>query len=317
MEPFRGKLKIMISKKRTFEILNKAKYGDTASRIFDVLLTVLILANLAAVSLESVESINNKYRIHFIYFEYFSVIIFSVEYILRIWVQSINPDTPSKTPLGRRLRYIFSFTGMIDLLAILPSLLPLFAGGLDLRWLRVLRMARLLKMSHFSSALEDLTTTVYEERRSLGAALYLFLIAIFLSSAMLYLAENKVQPDFFSSIPQTMWWSIITLTTVGYGDVSPITPLGQVFGAMTAVMGVMSVALLTGIVASGFSSQMSRRKKIVEAEIAEALSDGVISEEEEKHIEELRKKLNLSEEHVNSITEILKHEKNQGSKKNN
>jgi voltage-gated potassium channel len=206
---------------------------------------------------------------------------------------------------------------MIDLLAILPSLLPLFAGGLDLRWLRVLRMARLLKMSHFSSALEDLTTTVYEERRSLGAALYLFLIAIFLSSAMLYLAENKVQPEFFSSIPQTMWWSIITLTTVGYGDVSPITPLGQVFGAMTAVMGVMSVALLTGIVASGFSSQMSRRKKIVEAEIAEALSDGVISEEEEKHIEELRKKLNLSEEHVNSITEILKHEKNQGSKKNN
>ena len=99
---------------------------------------------------------------------------------------------------------------------------------------------------------------------------------------MLYLAENKVQPEYFSSIPQTMWWSIITLTTVGYGDVSPITPLGQVFGAITAVMGVMSVALLTGIVASGFSSQMSRRKQIVEAEIAEALSDGVISEEEEK-----------------------------------
>ena len=293
----------MLNKQRTFEILNKARYGDTASRIFDISLTTLILANLAAVSLESVESINNKYRIYFIYFEYFSVIVFSIEYILRIWVQSINSQSPSKTALGR------SFTGIIDLLAILPSLLSLFAGGLDLRWLRVLRMARLLKMSHYSSALEDLITTVYEERRSLGAALYLFLIAIFLSSAMLYLAENKVQPEYFSSIPQTMWWSIITLTTVGYGDVSPITPLGQVFGAITAVMGVMSVALLTGIVASGFSSQMSRRKQIVEAEIAEALSDGVISEEEEKHIEELRKKLNLSEEHVESITEILKHER--------
>ena len=306
----------MLTKKRTFEILNKAKYGDTASRIFDISLTILILANLAAVSLESVESINDKYRIYFIYFEYFSVIVFSVEYILRIWVQSINTQSPSKTSLGRRLRYIFSFTGIIDLLAILPSLLPLFAGGLDLRWLRVLRMARLLKMSHYSSALEDLITTVYEERRSLGAALYLFLIAIFLSSAMLYLAENKVQPEYFSSIPQTMWWSIITLTTVGYGDVSPITPLGQFFGAITAVMGVMSVALLTGIVASGFSSQMSRRKQIVEAEIADALSDGIISEEEEQQIEQLRKKLNLSEEHVNSITEMLKHEKKDDKKTN-
>ena len=174
-------------------------------------------------------------------------------------------------------------------------------------------MVRLLKISHYSSALEDLVATMYEERRSLGAALYLFLIAIFLSSAMIYLAENEAQPDAFSSIPQTMWWSIITLTTVGYGDVSPVTPLGQVFGAITAVMGVCSVALLTGIVASGFSNQMSRRKEIVEAEIAEALSDGVISEEEQKHIDELRKKLNLSEEHVNSITEILQHERSKKS----
>ncbi len=299
----------MISQKRTFEILSKAKYGDTASKIFDVSLSFLILANLAAVCLESVDSINDQFHFYFLCFEYISVAIFTIEYFLRIWVQAINEESTSKTILGRRLKYIFSFNGVIDLLAILPSLLPLIAGGLDLRWLRVLRMVRLLKISHYSSALEDLVATMYEERRSLGAALYLFLIAIFLSSAMIYLAENEAQPEAFSSIPQTMWWSIITLTTVGYGDVSPVTPLGQVFGAITAVMGVCSVALLTGIVASGFSNQMSRRKEIVEAEIAEALSDGVISEEEQKHIDELRKKLNLSEEHVTSITEILQHER--------
>ena len=299
----------MISQKRTLEILSKAKYGDTASKIFDVSLSFLILANLAAVCLESVDSINDQFHFYFLCFEYISVAIFTIEYFLRIWVQAINEESNSKTILGRRLKYIFSFNGVIDLLAILPSLLPLIAGGLDLRWLRVLRMVRLLKISHYSSALEDLVATMYEERRSLGAALYLFLIAIFLSSAMIYLAENEAQPEAFSSIPQTMWWSIITLTTVGYGDVSPVTPLGQVFGAITAVMGVCSVALLTGIVASGFSNQMSRRKEIVEAEIAEALSDGVISEEEQKHIDELRKKLNLSEEHVTSITEILQHER--------
>ena len=299
----------MINQKRTFEILNKAKYGDTPSQIFDFFLSFLILANLAAVCLESVKSINQKFHLFFLYFEYFSVIVFSVEYILRIWAQAVNEVSPSKTILGRRFRYIFSFTGIIDLLAILPSLLPLIAGGLDLRWLRVLRMVRLLKISHYSSALEDLMLTVFEERRSLGAALYLFLIAIFLSSAMMYLAEHEAQPEYFSSIPQTMWWSIITLTSVGYGDVSPVTPVGQIIGAMTAIMGVSTVALLTGIVASGFSNQMSRRKEIVEAEIEAALSDGVISEEEEKHIDELRKKLNLSEEHISSITEVLKHEK--------
>ena len=299
----------MISQRRTFEILSKAKYGDRSSQFFDITLSFLILANLAAICLESVDTIDKKFHQYFLYFEYFSVLIFSIEYFLRIWVQPINEESTAKTPTKRRFKYIFSFTGIIDLLAILPSLIPLIAGGLDLRWLRVLRMARLLKISHYSSALEDLMSTVYEERRSLGAALYLFLIAIFLSSAMLYLAEHKVQPEHFSSIPQTMWWSIITLTTVGYGDVSPITPIGQFFGAITAIMGVFSVALLTGIVASGFSNQMSRRKKILETEITEALSDGVISEEEEKQIDELRKKLNLSQDHINTITEVLKKEK--------
>ena len=299
----------MTIQKRTFEILNKAKFGDRPSQIFDFFLSFLILANLLAVCLESVKSIYDQFQLFFLYFEYASVIIFSIEYILRIWSQAVNDSSPSKTSNWRRLRYIFSFTGIIDLLAILPSLLPLIAGGLDLRWLRVLRMIRLLKISHYSSALEDLMLTVYEERRSLGAALYLFLIAIFLSSAMMYLAEHEAQPEYFSSIPQTMWWSIITLTTVGYGDVSPTTPLGQVIGAITAIMGVSTVALLTGIVASGFSNQMSRRKEIVEAEIQSALSDGIISEDEEKSIDDLRKKLNLSEDHVNSIMEIMKHEK--------
>ena len=304
----------MTIQKRTFEILNKAKYGDRPSQIFDFFLSFLILANLLAVCLESVKSINDQFQLFFLYFEYGSVIIFSIEYILRIWSQAVNEISPSNTANGRRLRYIFSFTGVIDLLAILPSLLPLIAGGLDLRWLRVLRMIRLLKISHYSSALEDLMLTVYEERRSLGAALYLFLIAIFLSSAMMYLAEHEAQPEYFSSIPQTMWWAIITLTTVGYGDVSPITPLGQVIGAITAIMGVSTVALLTGIVASGFSNQMSRRKEIVEAEIQSALSDGIISKDEEKSIDELRKKLNLSEDHVNSIMEVMKHEKSKEKK---
>ncbi|MGB2097349.1 MAG: potassium channel family protein [Candidatus Puniceispirillales bacterium] len=118
--------------------------------------------------------------------------------------------------------------------------------------------------------------------------------------------EHEAQPDKFSSIPQTMWWSLITLTTVGYGDVSPVTPIGQVIGAITALMGVCVVALLTGIVASAFSNQMSQRKIIIEAEIASALSDGVLSEDELIKIEKLRREFHLSEQHVDALIKILK-----------
>jgi len=178
-------------------------------------------------------------------------------------------------------------------------------GGVDLRWLRVLRLVRLLKISHYSSALEDLFSAVYEERRSFAAALYLMAIALFLSSSMMYLAEYEVQPEHFRSIPQTMWWSLITLTTVGYGDVFPITPMGKVIGAFTALMGVCTVALLTGIVASAFSNQMARREAIFEAEINAAMSDGIVTLGEKEHIEELRERFNIPEEHATAIFALL------------
>ena len=232
-----------------------------------------------------------------------------MEYILRIWSIAADNRHAAKTATGRRASYIFSFTGLIDLAAILPSILPLIMGGVDLRWLRVLRLVRLLKISHYSSALEDLFSAVYEERRSFAAALYLMAIALFLSSSMMYLAEYEVQPENFRSIPKTMWWSLITLTTVGYGDVSPITPLGQVIGAFTALMGVCTVALLTGIVASAFSSQMARREAIFEAEINAVMSDGVVTSDERQHIEELRERFNIPEEHAKQIFALLAEKK--------
>ena len=290
---------------RVMEILNKGNNEDAASRACDIFLSILIMLNLVAVCLESVESINQQYHGALVAFEWFSVSIFLVEYILRIWSIAADNRHAAKTATGRRASYIFSFTGLIDLAAILPSILPLIMGGVDLRWLRVLRLVRLLKISHYSSALEDLFSAVYEERRSFAAALYLMAIALFLSSSMMYLAEYEVQPENFRSIPKTMWWSLITLTTVGYGDVSPITPLGQVIGAFTALMGVCTVALLTGIVASAFSSQMARREAIFEAEINAAMSDGVVTSDERQHIEELRERYNIPEEHAKQIFALL------------
>ena len=295
----------MITQKRLLEILEKSDGQDKASFYCDMSLSILIVLNLFAISLESVERIGLQYSQFFFIFEMFSVAIFGTEYILRIWASAASSSIKWKRPLAKRLAYVFSFTGLVDLIAILPSLLSIFIGSVDLRWLRVLRMVRLLKISHYSSALEDLVSAIRHERASFTAAIYLLVLALFFSSSALYIVESDVQPEEFGSIPETMWWSIITLTTVGYGDASPITALGKVIAAMTALMGVMTVALLTGIVANAFANQVQRRNSIFEAEIVHALADGEISEDEAKKIEALRKRYDLSDEHADAMIEIM------------
>ena len=295
--------------KRTSQLLSKGNVADKPSQYVDMILFILIVLNIAAVCLESVKHIGNVYKVAFNAFEFFSVVIFSIEYLLRVWSAPARIDLGDSTNFIKRTKYIFSFTGLIDFLAIIPSILPYFFGGLDLRWLRVLRLLRLLKISNYSSALEDFFSAIKADWRSFSAALYLMVIALFLSSALMYIAEHDSQPEKFSSIPETMWWGLITLTTVGYGDVSPVTPLGKIIGAFTAIMGVCTVALLTGIVASAFANQRAQKAAILEAEINQALSDGVISDDEAKKIEKLRKELNLSPEHSKSLIDILSEKK--------
>ena len=295
--------------KRTSQLLSKGNVADKPSQYVDMILFILIVLNIAAVCLESVKHIGNEYKVAFNAFEFFSVVIFSIEYVLRVWSAPARNDLGNSTNIIKRMKYIFSFTGLIDFLAIIPSILPYFFGGLDLRWLRVLRLLRLLKISNYSSALEDFFSAIKADWRSFSAALYLMVIALFLSSALMYVAEHDSQPEKFSSIPETMWWGLITLTTVGYGDVSPVTPLGKIIGAFTAIMGVCTVALLTGIVASAFANQRAQKAAILEAEISQALSDGVISDDEAQKIEKLRKELNLSPEHSKSLVDILSEKK--------
>ena len=290
---------------RTNELLSRGSSTDLQSRLVDIFLFILILLNVTAVCLESVKSIRDSFGYEFFIFETISVVIFSIEYFLRVWSANSSAETISKNLIKKRLNYIFSFNGIIDLGAILPSILPIFFGGADLRWLRVLRLLRLLKLSNYSTALEDFFSAIKEDWQSFSAALYLMLIALFLSSSLMYIAEHEVQPNNFSSIPETMWWGLITLTTVGYGDVSPVTPLGKIIGAFTAIMGICTVALLTGIVATSFTNLRSRKSALFEAEINEALRDGIITDEEAQKIENLRKELNLSEEHSKSLMKLL------------
>ena len=288
-------------------VLEPAALGDRTSRIWDLSLFSLVVLNLIAVALESVPTLQMSYGTWLYNFELFSVVVFSVEYIARVWSAPAKRGVDfTDSPLKSRFRYIFSFYGLIDLVAILPFYIQALFPGLDLRVLRALRLLRILKLNHYNSALDDLFGAIVEEKKSFVTTLYIFSVAFVLSSSLIYYAEHKVQPEDFRSIPDAMYWSIITLTTVGYGDVSPITVFGKGIAAITAIFGVVVVALLTGIVANAFNKQMERRKIIFEDQVRDALLDGVLDSDEEASLDALRKKFGMSKSQADALIDHVK-----------
>lgn len=291
---------------RMYQLLEKAEEGDRASQLVDVGLLILVFVNVLAVSLETVDSLHRAYAEIFWWIEIVSVTLFTLEYGLRFWSVAASADERGISSLKARLSYVFSPTGIIDLVAILPSLLPLLFGSIDLRWLRILRLARLFKFSHYTSALEDLISSVRREHQSFIATIYLLFLALMISSTLIYVFEHELQPEKFGSIPESMWWSFVTLTTVGYGDVVPVTAAGRAIAALTALMGVCVVALLTGIVATGFSKQMAMKQSELEDEIEQAMADGHISIDEQARIDRLTRHLHLSAEEEQLLLARLK-----------
>ena len=294
---------------RILEILESGQKGDRTSRVCDTLIALLVVINIIAVTLESVSDFSVKYADQFYAIEFFSVVIFSIEYLTRLWASAAKNAAEDKIFGSSRLGYMLSFSGVIDLVSILPFYLQALFPGLDLRVLRALRLLRIFKLSNYNTAIEDLFSAVYEERKSFIAALYLFVIAFVLTSSLIYYAENDVQPEKFASIPDAMYWSLITLTTVGYGDVSPVTWIGKVISVATALMGVSVVALLTGILANAFSNQIARRKLIFEDQIREALEDGVVDAVEVRSLEQLRKDFGLSKQQADALMRHVQQEK--------
>lgn len=228
----------------------------------------LILANVAAVALETVPGMWARYGIFFKWFDVASVAIFTVEYALRVWASSEADGEEAGPPWRRRLRYIRSPLAVIDLLAILPFYLGALVP-IDLRALRIFRLLRLLKLVRYSPALASLGRVVHSERRALFAALIVMLGLLFLASTLIFLVENKAQPDKFASIPDALWWALATLTTVGYGDVVPVTGAGKLVGGFVMIFGLAFYALPIGIIASGFSDEVHRREFVVPVRVIE------------------------------------------------
>lgn len=238
------------ARRRTMELLEVSGPGDRPSRLFDYAIATLILANVAAVVLETVDEVAAQYGDALRVFEYVSVAVFTIEYVLRLWSA---PDLPGfASPVTGRLRWAVTPMALLDLAAILPVYLGFFLA-LDLRFVRVLRLLRMAKLTRHSRALLILGKVFRTKASELGLALFVLLITlVFVSSAMFFL-EHDAQPEKFSSIPESMWWGIVTLATVGYGDTYPITLWGRLFGGVFIILGIMVYALPVAILASGYN----------------------------------------------------------------
>jgi voltage-gated potassium channel len=245
-------------KERIGQVLDHEHIEDSFSKATHIGLMVLIFLNVLAVILETIQGIGQNYKAFFALFEYVSVLIFSIEYILRIWTSNQLADFKS------RLSFALTPMAIIDLLAILPFFIPFFIP-FDLRFLRVLRLVRifrLIKLAKYSQSLKLLGRVFKNKKEELVITVTIALILLVMASSVIYFVENKAQPEVFSSIPAAMWWSVGATTRLGVGAMNPVTKLGMVVGSLIALLGLGVFALPAGIIASGLIEEMKNEKRV-------------------------------------------------------
>lgn len=250
-------------RRRVYLVLEGGPAHGAFGAIVETFLIVLIIANVVAFTLQSVPSIRQPYWLDLEVFEIFSVAVFTIEYVLRLWVAIEDPLIRERGRWKGRLAAALKPTLLIDFLAVAPVYFTVFLPFLDFRFLRMVRLLRLLKIARYSPALSTLGRVIAAERRALFGTLLLIICATVFAAAAMHAAEGAVQPDKFGTIPSSMWWAITTLTTVGYGDEVPITFLGRLIAGCTMVMGLGILALPVGIVANGFMNTIHQREFIV------------------------------------------------------
>jgi voltage-gated potassium channel len=249
-------------RRRVYQVLEQGPVGEHASVWVDRLLVALIIVNLIAVALQSVPAIEQQYARLFSLVEDISLVVFTIEYLLRLWSAVEHGPHRHLSPLRSRLKYALSPAGIVDLIAVLPFWFA-FVLPADLRVLLVFRVVRFFKITRYSPAMRSLLDVLYRERRALFGCLVVALGSALVAAALMHLAEGKVQPEKLGTIPDALWWSIVTIGTIGYGDVVPVTALGKLIATATIFLGLIMMALPVGIIATAFADQIHRRDFIV------------------------------------------------------
>ncbi len=248
-------------KEKIFRLVEKGSHGSKINLLFDYAIMSLILLSIISIILESIKEIGADFKLLLEWFDLFSVFIFSIEYLLRLYVSDLTH--PSSSKLKSVLKFIFSIKGLIDLFAIMPFYLPMLIK-MDLRFLRTLRLIRILrilKINRYTKSLNLIWSVLKEKKSELAVTGFVTLLLLIFASFIMYNVEGDKQPEAFPNILATFWWAVATLTTVGYGDVYPITGLGKFISGIIALMGIGLVALPTGIIGAGFMDRLKSGKK--------------------------------------------------------
>jgi voltage-gated potassium channel len=249
-------------RRRSYHVLEQGPVGDRLSTWIDRMLVILIVINLIAVTLESMPKYEARYGTVFAVIEFFSLVIFTVEYGLRLWSSVEHGPNQHLSATQARLKYALSPAGIVDLIAVLPFWFAMVLPG-DLRVVLVFRMVRFFKFARYSPAMRSLLDVLYNERRALFGCLVISLGSALVAASLMHLAEGSVQPAKLGTIPDAFWWAIVTIGTIGYGDVVPVTALGKLIATGTIFTGLVLMALPVGIIATAFAEQIHRRDFIV------------------------------------------------------
>jgi voltage-gated potassium channel len=247
---------------RLYLLLEQGPVGAGMSLTVDRFLVALILVNLVAVALQSIPAVDVRYALLFDAIEIVSLVVFTGEYALRLWVAVEHGPHRHLAATRARLKYALSPAGLVDLVAVLPFWFALMLPA-DFRVVLVFRIVRFFKITRYSPAMRSLLDVLYRERRALFGCLVITLGIALVAAALMHLAEGRVQPDKLGTIPDALWWAIVTLGTIGYGDVVPLTALGKVIATGTIICGLIVIALPVGIIATAFADQIHRRNFIV------------------------------------------------------
>jgi len=282
-----------------YNVLQNDEHDTLVSRSVDYFLIFLIMANVTAVIAESVDQWYYPYQEYFTLFENFSIVVFSIEYLLRLW--SVAEAKPDNTTWRQRWEWLKSPSALIDLIAIAPAYLNFFVT-IDLRFLRILRLFRILKLTRYFASMRILLVVISKEKGSFQAVIFILIIMIVTASSGIYLVENHAQPEEFESIPKAMWWAVVTLTTVGYGDVIPITNAGKILGAIITILGVGLAALPAGILATGLANELAQRRDELEQDFREQLIESDFDlVQNQAMIDKIRRELGLDREQAQDI----------------
>jgi len=276
--------------------------SNLAARLISGFVGLLIVVNVASVVLESVESLRLRHFETFWWIEQVSTAVFAVEYLLRVWSAPDRISGKFQAPFAGRLRYASQPFALVDLIAILPAILGML-GADDLRVLRLLRLLRMLKLTRHSTAFTMVWDVFREEAQSISAVLFMLIITLIMSGSIMYMLESDAQPEVFSSIPAAIWWALVTLTTVGYGDMVPVTVAGKVFGGFVAIVGVCTLALFSGLLTVSFMDQLRMRREQYRSLLRAGVAGGQMHQQDAEAMEQLGADLGVPRRDAEAIVD--------------